>query len=533
MNVLRHMPPNMPVLCTTATANDRVLKDVQSQIGDIEIRRGPLVRESLALQTIRLPDQAARLAWLAQQVPALPGTGIIYVLTKRDALQVSSWLVQNGVQSKPYYSGVQHPDYSDSNAYRCCLEEQLLRNELKVLVATTALGMGYDKPDLGFVIHYQAPGSIVGYYQQVGRAGRAIETAFGILLAGAEDSEIHAYFRRNAFPDEAHVCEVLDALEQQDGLTLPQLQAHVNMRQGQIEKVLKYLSVENPGPVIKSGSQWRRTPVPYRMDHARIARLTQQREEEYREVERYIDSPYCLMAFLQVALDDPHGDGAGCGRCASCVGTPIFGIDFDHALAVAASRFLKRSELPLEPRKQVPQGAFPVLRLPARLPDGLRAEEGRILARWQDAGWGRNVADGKHGNHFGDDLVSAMAEMIDTRWRPDPRPGYVVCVPSLKHPDLVPNFARRLARALGLPFADIIGKVRDNEPQKLQENSFHQCRNLDGVFKIGGVRPGQPILLVDDIVDSGWTMTVLAVLLRRAGSGPVYPVALATTNPGE
>ena len=165
-------------------------------MGNIEILRGPLVRESLKLQTLKLPDQAARLAWLAEHIPDLPGTGIIYALTVRDAEQVTRWLIQNGINAKPYYSGIGHPDFDDTNKYRLHLEELLLNNEIKVLVATTALGMGYDKPDLGFVIHYQAPGSVVGYYQQVGRAGRAIDEAYGILLSGREDEEINEYFRR-------------------------------------------------------------------------------------------------------------------------------------------------------------------------------------------------------------------------------------------------------------------------------------------------------------------------------------------------
>lgn len=199
VNVLRQMPPNMPLLGTTATANNRVIEDVRTQLGDVDIQRGSLVRESLVLQTLRLPDQTSRLAWLAQQIPNLPGTGIVYVLTKRDAEQVAAWLQTQGIIARAYHSGVEHEDFEDSNAYRQHLEDRLLHNEVKVLVATTALGMGYDKPDLGFVIHYQAPGSIVSYYQQVGRAGRAIDTAFGVLLSGDEDEDIHEFFAAAPF----------------------------------------------------------------------------------------------------------------------------------------------------------------------------------------------------------------------------------------------------------------------------------------------------------------------------------------------
>ena len=199
VNVLRRMPANLPIVGTTATANNRVIEDAKRQLGELNVQRGALMRESLNLQTLRLPTQAERLAWLAEHIDDLPGTGIVYTLTQRDTEQVSAWLNQRGIRARPYHAAIEHRNYADSNAYRQRLELALDRNELKVLVATSALGMGYDKPDLGFVVHYQAPASIVAYYQQVGRAGRAIEQAFGVLLSGVEDGEIHEYFRRHCF----------------------------------------------------------------------------------------------------------------------------------------------------------------------------------------------------------------------------------------------------------------------------------------------------------------------------------------------
>ncbi|WP_419638429.1 RecQ family ATP-dependent DNA helicase [Thiolapillus sp.] len=530
VNVLRQMPPNMPVLGTTATANNRVIEDVRAQLGDIEIQRGPLVRDSLSLQTLRLPDQASRLAWLAQYIPELPGTGIVYVLTIRDAEQVAAWLNRQGIVARAYHGSVAHEDFESSNQYRQHLEDLLLNNGIKVLVATTALGMGYDKPDLGFVIHYQAAGSVVAYYQQVGRAGRAIDTAYGVLLSGKEDEDIHEWFRRGAFPDERDVNAILGILAEHDELSVRQLEQHLNLRQGQIDKVLKILSVENPAPVIKQDSKWRRTPVPFRMDHERIEHLTRQREIEWREMQGYIDSEGCLMAYLRHALDDPETED--CGRCAVCLGEPVVGVDVDRTLAIAAAQYLKHAEMPFKPKKQAPAGAFQVYGFSGKLPSELQASEGRILSRWGDAGWGGLVADDKHSGHFRDELVEAVAEMLEQRWQPNPAPQWVTCVPSLKHPALAPDFAQRLAARLGLPFVDAIHKVVDNEPQKNQQNRFHQCRNLDGVFKVSEGIPGTPVLLVDDVIDSGWTVTVLAALLRQAGSGPVYPVALASTSTG-
>ncbi len=529
-NVLRQMPPNMPVLGTTATANNRVIDDVQQQLGEIGIQRGPLVRDSLSLQTLRLPDQAARLAWIAKRIPELPGTGIVYVLTIRDAEQVAAWLASQGIAARAYFGSVSHDDFPDSNTYRQHLEDQLLGNQVKALVATTALGMGYDKPDLGFVIHYQAPSSVVSYYQQVGRAGRAIDHAVGVLLSGREDEDIHEYFRGTAFPPERDVMAILNALEESEGMSIVELQRHLNLRQSQIDKVLKILSVENPAPIIKLGAKWQRTPVPFAMDRDRIEHLTHQRELEWQQIQQYLETDDCLMAYLRRALDDP--EVSDCGRCANCLGHPVVDPSIEHAMGVEATRFLKKSEFPFKPKKQVAAGAFPEYEFRGNLPPDLQASEGRILSRWGDSGWGALVAVDKHAGHFRDELIEAMAEMVERRWQPNPQPQWVTCVPSLNHPTLVPTFAARLAARLRPPFHDVIQKVRENEPQKNQQNRFHQCRNLDGAFALTDNVNPTPVLLVDDVIDSGWTVTVLAALLRRSGSGPVYPVALASTSTG-
>lgn len=528
INILRQLPANTPVLGTTATANNRVVADIQTQLGDIQIHRGPLTRESLALQTMVLPDQASRLAWLAQVIPSLPGTGIVYTLTVRDAEQVAEWLVANGIDAKAYHGSVVTDGFENSNSYRQHLEELLLNNQLKVLVATTALGMGYDKPDLSFVIHYQAPSSIVAYYQQVGRAGRGIDHAMGVLMSGVEDQDIHESFRDSAFPSEAQVNEILQVLEHSDGLSLRSIEEQTNLRHGQIEKVLKLLSVENPAPVIKDGSRWVRTPVRYQMDHARIAHLTGQREQEWQEVQAYLDDADCKMTFLRGALDDL--DPTPCGKCSSCLGEPVINVPVDYALAHRAGTFLKHAEMVIAPKAQVAANAFLEYGFRGNLPEQLRAQEGRVLSRWGDAGWGGTVAANKHAGRFNDELVEAMAEMIQQRWQPDPAPQWVCCVPSRNHPELVPDFARRLAARLGLPFVDAVSKVKDNQQQKGQQNRFHQCRNLDGAFGVTQLYQGQPVLLVDDIVDSGWTLTVIAALLQQAGSGVVYPVALASSS---
>ncbi|EHY1013616.1 RecQ family ATP-dependent DNA helicase [Vibrio vulnificus] len=528
VNILRQLPPNTPVLGTTATANNRVVEDIQIQLGDIQIQRGPLSRDSLALQTMVLPDQASRLAWLAQVIPTLEGTGIVYTLTVRDAEQVAQWLKDNGINACAYHGSVEAEGFENSNDYREHLENMLLQNDIKALVATTALGMGYDKPDLSFVIHYQAPGSIVAYYQQVGRAGRGIEYAIGVLMSGTEDTDIHEFFRSSAFPSEPQVNEILAVLAASDGLSIPRIEERTNLRHGQIEKVLKLLSVESPAPVIKVESQWRRTAVHFTMDRERIEHLTSQREQEWQEVQAYLGAAGCKMTYLRRALDD--NDPTPCGKCASCLGKAVINLPVNPALAHQAATFLKHAEMVIKPRAQVAANAFLEYGFRGNLPQNLRANEGRVLSRWGDAGWGRLVADQKHAGQFSDELVEAMATMILERWHPNPMPQWVCCVPSRNHPELVPQFARKLALRLELPFIDAVSKVKNNQPQKGQQNRFHQCRNLDGAFAITQPVPNTSMLLVDDIVDSGWTLTVIAALLKQAGSGDVYPVALASSS---
>lgn len=524
VRVLQALPQTIPALATTATANNRVVNDIITQLGaNLRVSRGTLTRKSLQLQTIKLPSPAARMAWLAEHLPNLPGSGIIYALTIKDTERVADWLNQQGIHAQAYHAKLTHEQ-------RLILEDQLLNNEIKALVATTALGMGFDKPDLGFVIHYQRPGSVVHYYQQVGRAGRAVEQAYGILLSGDEDQEITDYFIQTAFPPDAHVQDVLNALEQaEDGLSVPQIEQHLNLSNGQIKKVLKLLSLESPAPVTKQSSKWYATPVFYQPDADKIERLTQIRRQEQTRMLDYMNSRECLMTFLARELDDPQP--TPCGKCAVCLGRPLLPETYSIDRVNQAIQYLRRSDQIIEPRKQWASKALPSYGFSGKIRDNLRAEPGRALSLWGDAGWGELVKQGKYHNHdFDDALVQGAFEMIQ-RWHPQPFPTWVTCVPSLHHPQLVPNFAQRLANQLQLPFQPIVQKVSHTHPQKQMGNSYQQAHNLDGVFE---VNPWQSmkgaVFLIDDMVDSRWTFTVIAALLRRAGSGQVFPLALALNS---
>jgi len=522
VGVLQALPGNIPVLATTATANERVVADVAGQLGSLRVQRGPLVRHSLKLQNIRLPSPAARMAWLAENLPRLKGSGIVYTLTIRDAERVAAWLKLNRIDAEAYHSQVEN---------RVQLEDRLLSNQIKALVATVALGMGFDKPDLGFVIHFQRPGSVVHYYQQVGRAGRAVDEAFGILLSGQEDQEITDYFIRTAFPPQAHVEAVLEALNQaDDGLSVPMLLGQLNLTYGQVEKALKVMAVETPSPVARVGSKWVATPVEYRLDAEKVDHLCRLRRDEQQQMLDYMQTDGCLMQFLSNALDDPHA--AACGKCARCVGRPLLPETAGLELTNQAALFLRGRHLIIEPRKRWQNGAMPIYGFRGAIAGNLQAEPGRTLCLWGDAGWGQLVRRGKYQEgRFVDELLEGCCEML-AGWDPQPAPRWLTCVPSLRHPALVPDFAARLGVRLRLPFVALIKKVADNPPQKDMLNSFQQSRNLDGVFAVdAGTMPEGPCFLLDDMVDSKWTVTVLAALLRQAGCPAVFPLALALNSP--
>jgi ATP-dependent DNA helicase RecQ len=498
---------DVPVLGTTATANDRVVEDVARQLGeDVSVIRGPLARDTLHLDAIPLRDQAERLAWLAEHLPGMPSAGIVYCLTVADTQRVAGWLRQQGIDAHPYNADMEP-------AERERLEQDLLANRLKALVATVALGMGFDKPDLGFVIHYQRPGSPIAYYQQVGRAGRAVEDAYGILLSGREDDAIAEYFLTTAFPPAARMREILEALERTDTATIRSLQADVNLPYGQIEKALKLLEVD--GAVARDRGRYTRTAEPWAQDEAWVAGVLEARRRELASMREYVDTRECRMAFLGRLLNDPAA--ADCGHCANDGGVS-WPRTVSPELVQAAVTFLRRDVRGIEPRRQWPEGA--------RI--GKPNEIGRALSILGDPGWGRDVERSMaDGSPFDDHLAGASVEVIRGRWRPSPQPEWVTCVPSSSRPGAVEAFAERLAILLGLPFVRCLSNG-GGPAQAGMQNSAQQAANARAKLSVSSraVHEG-PVLLVDDLVGSRWTLTVAGSLLREAGAGPVLPFALA------
>jgi ATP-dependent DNA helicase RecQ len=508
--MLARLPEGVAVLCTTATANDRVVADVEEQLRTkARTYRGPLGRSSLRLEVVDLPGQADRLAWLATHLPQLPGSGIVYTLTKRDAELVAAWLNGRGIAAEAYSGEVE-------SERRIEVEERLLRNDVKAVVATSALGMGYDKPDLGFVVHYQAPGSVISYYQQVGRAGRGVERAEVVLLRGAEDRRIQDFFIQQAFPPRELVDRVLERVAN-GGATARDLMAEVNLGRGRIDALLKVLDVE--GAVERDGRTWLRVAdSPWEYDAERYARVTALRRREQEAMAAFGADGRCLMRALQEELDDP--DPQDCGRCSVCAG-PRYTGPLEPGLVREAALLLRSRPIVLETKKMAPDESGAM----RKIPEDVRAEEGRALARLGDGGWDPVVAAGRRAGAFDGELVDAAAAIVRA-WRVPVQ--WVTAVQSPRSGDLVPGFARRLAEALGLPYTAALERVADRPPQREMANSAQQVANVRGAFAVAHELPPGVCLLVDDVRFSGWTLAMLAGQLRRRGARAVYPLVLTS-----
>ncbi|MDT0274275.1 RecQ family ATP-dependent DNA helicase [Blastococcus goldschmidtiae] len=561
-DLLGTLPAGTPVLATTATANERVVEDVAEQLGaggvEVTTVRGPLSRDSLRLGVLRLPSDRARLAWLAARIGDLPGSGIVYALTVAAAEETAALLRDAGHEVRAYTGRLDDADRKDA-------EEALRENRVKALVATSALGMGFDKPDLGFVVHLGAPSSPVSYYQQVGRAGRAVEHADVLLLPGPEDIAIWQWFATSSMPREDHAAAVLTAMADGKAWSVARLETVADVRRSRLELLLKVLAVDGAVERVQGG--WRSTGRPWVYDAERYGRVTRTREAEQRAMIAYakpVDEAECRMAFLQSALDDPTA--APCGRCDVCAG-PWYSTDVPEAAAQAASAALDRPGVELAPRAQWPTGADRLgVDVKGKIAAGDQLEPGRAVARLTDLGWGQRLRSLLGDDGVGgvvdleapgieedpdaafdvpvqrsisdlppdDELLRACARVL-AAWDWSQRPVAVVAVPSRRRPRLVTGVAQGLARMGRL---DYLGEMSLAHGGPTGQPGGNSAFRLAGVWDRIVVGPelrerlaslAGPVLLVDDLADSRWTMTVAGRELRRAGAPAVLPFALALT----
>jgi ATP-dependent DNA helicase RecQ len=529
--LLEDLPAGIPVLATTATANARVTADVAEQLGpsgETLVLRGPLDRDSLRLAVVTLPTAHQRLGWLAARLNELPGSGIIYALTVAAAQETAAFLREQGL-AVASYTGRDEPDE------RARAEEDLLANRVKALVATSALGMGFDKPDLGFVVHLGAPQSPVAYYQQIGRAGRALDRAEVILLPGREDRDIWAYFASLAFPPERQVRATLMALaEAGRPLSAAVLETHVDLSRGRLESMLKVLDVD--GAVRRVGGGWTATGQLWHYDAERYERVAAERAREQEAMLAYLTTDGCRMEYLRRQLDDPAA--APCGRCDNCTGQRA-GSEVPEASAAAARERLLRPGVTVEPRRMWPTGMKALsVDVAGKIPEELTAEPGRALGRLTDIGWGAQLrvllAEGAPDEPVTEPLVAAVIKVL-AAWDWAQRPAGVLTLPSRTRPRLITSLGRQLASVGRLSYLGALAYTREDGPGPRRHNSAQRLSSLwhaleipDDVRVAVGTLDG-PVLVVDDRIETGWTMTVASRLLRQAGAPAVLPLALAVT----
>ncbi|HWO51321.1 MAG TPA: RecQ family ATP-dependent DNA helicase [Ornithinibacter sp.] len=526
-DLLAGLPADTPVLATTATANARVVTDVveQLEVGGRAVLtvRGGLARDSLRLGVLRSMSPEQRLGWLVEHLDELPGSGIVYTLTVSAAEDVAAALSDAGL---PVASYTGRTDPADRER----LEGALRRNEVKALVATSALGMGFDKPDLGFVVHLGAPSSPVAYYQQVGRAGRATERAEVLLLPGAEDRDIWSYFASVSMPREEQAEAVLRTLaESGRALSTAALETAVDVRRTRLELLLKVLDVD--GAVQRVSGGWVATGVPWTYDAERYARVAAARQAEQQLMVDYEGTDACRMAFLQECLDDETA--VPCGRCDGCAG-PWYPTEVPDRVVGAARERLARAGVDLDPRVQWPTGMD---RLGVPVKGKISPDEGllpgRALARLSDLGWGQRLREVlREDAPAHPDLLRACVPVL-AEWGWARRPVGVVAVPSRSRPTLVGSVAAGLSEIGRLPLLGSLDLAHGGPTGQPGGNSAFR---LAGVWERLVVGPelaaalaavDGPVLLVDDLVSSRWTLTVAGRALRLAGAAGVLPFALA------
>jgi ATP-dependent DNA helicase RecQ len=528
----------VPVLATTATANARVTRDVAEQLGaawhgpgeppQTLVLRGPLDRESLRLAVVRLPTAPQRLAWLADRLAELPGSGIVYTLTVAAAHDVADFLRDRGYAAEAY-TGQTDP------AQRLAIEDDLLGNKLKAVVATSALGMGFDKPDLGFIVHLGAPPSPVAYYQQIGRAGRGVERAEVILLPATEDRDIWAYFASLAFPPEREVRAALAALAGADGpQSLAALEARVDLSRTRLEIMLKVLDVD--GAVRRVPGGWTATGQQWGYDKQRYDRVAAERSREQDAMLGYAKTGGCRMEYLRRELDDPQA--APCGRCDNCTGAAL-AADVVRGTEELARDRLRRPGVTVTPRRLWPTGMAALgIAATGRIPAEAAAEPGRSVGRLTDIGWGgtlrRILADGAPDEPVAEDLFGAVLTVL-AAWDWAERPAGVVSLPSRSRPVMISSLGQRIAVAGKLSYLGSLGYLNGG-PAGRHYNSAQRLAALWRTLAVpAGLRGalagfGGPVLLVDDRIGTGWTMTVAAKLLRECDVPAVLPFALAVTT---
>jgi len=514
--IIETLPKNIPILGTTATANDRVIEDLKEQFGEETfISRGPLTRASMSIEIVKLGSKALKYAWILKNLPIIPGSGIIYCMSRRECDMLSQFLNKNGIEARPYYSD---PKKDVENVIT---EKFFMENKVKVIVATIKLGMGYDKPDIEFVIHFQKPKNVVEYYQQIGRAGRGIPNSYCYLLTGEEDDKIHHYFINNAFPTETEAKQIVGLIKKTGRISQAALSKVINIRRSKLERFLPILVKEKV--IDREGMVFKITQNTFEYNREYYEKIKKIRGEELQELNEYIKTSDCLSKYIVNSLDDTTSEN--CGKCSNCIGGSILldtNNEITHNELIEIQEYLNSIYLEIEPRKLWTDKK--------RIPNP--NHKGYALAIYGDSGLGEMVQnDIEAGLKFRELLIDKSVEVLRKKvhFIDD---CIITYVPSLRN-DRVETFTKELAEKLGIPFMDLLGK--NEAPTQIEmENSHHKETNAVNSFYFKGDKlDPSKMILIDDFVDSRWTLSACGLLLKQNGAQMVIPYCLADSSYGE
>ena len=384
--------------------------------------------------------------------------------------------------------------------------------------------MGYDKGDIAFVIHYQMPSNIVSYYQQIGRAGRNIDKAYTFLMFGKEDEDILYYFVDTAFPTEKEATDVMGYISCNDGVKQNQIYSALNQKKSRLDKAISFLTHE--GFIMKERQLYYATPKPFVYDKEHYEAVTATRIREMEQMKKLATTTTCYSKFVVECLDDHSA--YECGHCANCLGRDILPSKPSTGSIHIAEAYINGLILEIPPRKRWPSTDY-TGKINIPIPNNI----GLCLAKYGDPGYGELVKRDKYSpkKRFCDELVGKSAKVL----RPlvnEKGIKYITCVPSLRG-DIVLDFSMRLAESLGLTFVELLKKSNTRQ-QKEMQNSSYQCGNAMHSFSLlDGVEVPDKVLLVDDVVDSRWTLTACGYYLSQGGCGEIYPFALADSSQKE
>ena len=524
--VIEQLQPNVPVLATTATANNHVIEDLQNQMGKPKVSRGHLMRDNLSIQILPLSDKESRYAWILDNIGRLPGTGIIYCLSRKDCTWLSDFLCENGISAEPYFSGDGEQEKQSQETLK-----RFLNDEIKVIVSTIKLGMGFDKGNVAFVIHFQCPKNVIAYYQQIGRAGRNISFARTFLMLGGEDYRIHKGFIENAFPSEPEMKRIRQYITACPGdCTVNIICAAIDISKKKILKVLDFLEDEGliekewhsstsgkPYAVYKSTA----APFVYRGEH--YEEIKQIRYRELEQMQTIAGTSECLSRTVVSCLDDIEDHD--CGICSNCDPKGRFPVTVSAVSKRRAIDFLENLTIPIDPWNYWPRN-----NLVADTKNYYPNLQGIALSKYNE-GLGKLVRDGKYSTQKFDDQLVRKGARVLKKYIKEHDLCCVTAVPSL-NTNVVPDYAKRLAAACGLPYVDLLRKTNRSH-QKDLNNTAHQFVNAYKSFEsISSASIPSSVILVDDMVDSGLTLAVCGALLGRAGCERVFPLALADAGSG-